>query len=969
MGGFARFSFRDWPTGVKIGSGFAVVLALTGTLAWVGYDGLTTLDERAENANAASRLLITLQDARIAELRFLLDSADTEPVGRNAELLQLLDDGLTELAPVLADAPAGDPLGGSRDALDRYRAAFADTVDGAATRHRLVAEVAELADVVEAEAANIRDVEQSAHGALADRAASIEAELQQRTTLADLAGEAARLAADLLQIIALAASSADQAALVEGQAALSGVVEAADALAAALNDPDEQALARQVADAGRQGLAAFETWAAVLEERLAIDDETAFARGDLSFMASGLERSARSLWEEQHRFALEIGGSSVASLPPAAGPASAAARAALARHQEAAGGSAEVVFEALRLQQALLLAADAGGETSTRAVRDALQRITAGAVVLRDGGIDDAGRERAARIAETAEAAQAAFETWHGLVDRAAVLESEAAASQARMSQIALQVQEIALRLHEAQRSTVRQLWIALDANTADQRQRLQVAGHATDMQAHVLAARAALEAYLRTADPDAAQSLAVALARIDMAAGRVAGGVADEQRARDVQAAIDAVGRYRGAFADIVTATERNDALMLAMGEAGGSLSAAMAAVGTDQRTAMADGRDRGRWMILAGTIAALVLGALAGFVTTRAIARPLAAITRAMERLSDNDLTVTVVGTARHDEVGGIARAMQVFKDNAQRMQAMQHRQEEAEARAAAERAAELARFADAFEETVTGMVGQVASAASEMQTTAGAMSNVIQGASTKAQSVAESASSASGNVSRVADSAQQLQASIQDISHQVKRQADLAAGAATAAGESDGTIQALATDAAQIGEVVDLITAIAAQTNLLALNATIEAARAGEAGRGFAVVAGEVKTLARQTAEATEEIAVRIRAIQERTDLSVTSIKAITEKVHAVSEIADAVASAVEQQNTATSEISGNVTLAADATDGVSTGIAEVREAAGDSGSAAGQVLVAAQDLTGQSEALREAVARFLTQVRAA
>lgn len=969
MGGFARFSFRDWPTGVKIGSGFAVVLALTGALAWVGYDGLTTLDERAENADAASRLLNTLQEARMAELRFLLDSTDADPVGRNAELLQSLDDGLTDLAAVLADPQAGDPLGGSRDALDRYRTAFADTVDGAAARHRLVAEVAELADMVEAEAADIRTVEQAAHGALADRAASIEAELQQRTGQADLAGEIARLAADLQRIIPLAASSTDQAALVQGHAALSGIVEAADALAAAFTDPDERARAQEVADAGRQGLAAFETWTAVLEERLAVHDETGFARGDLSFMATGLERDARALWEEQHRFAAEIGGSSVLTVPPVAGPASATVREVLARHQAAAAGSAELVFEALRLQQALLLAADAGGGTSTRAVQDALQRIAAGAALIRDGRIDDAGRERAGRIADTAGAAQAAFETWHGLVDRATVLESEAVASQARMSQIARRVQEIALRLHEEQRSTVQQLWTALDANTADQLQRLQVAGHATDMQAHVLAARAALEAYLRTADPDAAQSLAVALARIDMAAGRVAGGVADEQRARDVQAAIDAVGRYRSAFADIVTATERNDTLMLAMGEAGGSLSAAMAAVGTGQRAAMAEGRDQARWMILVGAAAALVLGAMAGFVTTRAIARPLAAITRAMERLSDNDLTVTVVGTARRDEVGGIARAMQVFKDNAQRMQAMQHQQEEAEARAAAERAAELARFADAFEETITGMVGQVAASASEMQTTAGDMSQVILGASTKAQSVAESALSANGNVSRVAESAQHLQTSIQDISHQVKRQADLAAGAAVAAGESDETIQALATDAAQIGEVVDLITAIAAQTNLLALNATIEAARAGEAGRGFAVVAGEVKTLARQTAEATEDIAVRIRAIQERTDVSVSSIKAITEKVHAVSEIAGAVAAAVEEQNTATGEISGNVTLAADATDGVSTGIAEVREAAGDSGSAADQVLAAARDLTGQSEALRETVAAFLAQVRAA
>ncbi len=965
MGTLSRFSFRDWPTGVKIGSGFAVVLVLTSGLAWVGYDGLNTLDRRAENAESAAHLLATLQDARLAELGFLLDGANAAHVARNRELLESLDGGMGDLGQALA----GDPLAGSRDALDRYRSAFADIVDGAATRRRLAAEVGDLADTVEAEAADIRAVEQSAHADLVDRAAAIEAELQQRTAQADQAGQVARLAADLQRIIPLVASLDDETAADQGRTALSQIVDLAEALSTAIADPEEQALARQVAEAGRQGLAAFEAWARVLDEKATIDNETGFARGDLSFLASGLERSARALWEEQHGLASEVGRSPTLTVPYVAGPASAAVRAALDRHQVAAGRSADLVFETLRLQRALLLAGEAGGGAGTQAVMAALQRIAEGAVALRDSQIDDAGRDRAERMANSARDAEAGFARWQALVEQATLLASDAAASRARVTQIATQVQETALGLHEGQRSTVEQLWASLDAVTADQLRRLQVAGHAADMQVQVLVARGALETFLRTADPDAAQALAVALARIDMAAGRVAGGVADQERARDVQSAIDAVSRYRGAFTDIVAATERNADLMLAMGEAEASLSAAIAGVGVDQRAAMAVARDQARVMIVAGAVAALVLGAIAGLLTTRAIARPLAAITRAMERLSDNDLSVSVIGTGRRDEVGGIARALQVFKDNAQQMQEMQRQQEAAEARAAAERAAELARFADAFEESVTGMVGQVAASASDMQQTAGSMSEIILGASTKAQSVAESAATANGNVSRVADSAQQLQASIQEISRQVQRQADLAAGVAVAAGDSDKAVQALAADAAQIGEVVDLITAIAQQTNLLALNATIEAARAGDAGLGFAVVAGEVKTLARQTADATEDIAGRIRAIQDRTDVSVTSIKAITEKVHEVSEIAGAVASAVEQQNAATGEISDNVTLAAGATDGVSGGIAEVREAAGDSGAAADQVLVAARDLTGQSEALRQAVAAFLTQVRAA
>ncbi len=364
-----------------------------------------------------------------------------------------------------------------------------------------------------------------------------------------------------------------------------------------------------------------------------------------------------------------------------------------------------------------------------------------------------------------------------------------------------------------------------------------------------------------------------------------------------------------------------------------------------------------------------ALVVGALAALLIGRGISRPVVSMTGAMRRIADGDTSAEVPAQNQQDEIGEMAAAVQVFKENAIRIDRMRVEQEEAEKQAEAEKRAAMQSLAGEFEAKVGHVVQNLTASATELQSTAESMSAISEETSSQATTVASASEQTTANVENVASAATELGSSIGEISQQVQRQASMAEEAAMAAKSSNEQVRSLAERADSIGEVVNLITSIAEQTNLLALNATIEAARAGDAGKGFAVVASEVKSLANQTARATEQIAEQIKAVQEQTGSTVDAIGLINEKVDTVKEVAAAVASAIEEQNAATQEIGRNAQEASAGTRQVSESITSVTQAAGEAGQGSTDVLNASRELAQQGEALSGEVAAFIEQVRAA
>jgi methyl-accepting chemotaxis protein len=371
----------------------------------------------------------------------------------------------------------------------------------------------------------------------------------------------------------------------------------------------------------------------------------------------------------------------------------------------------------------------------------------------------------------------------------------------------------------------------------------------------------------------------------------------------------------------------------------------------------------------VMYGTIIGItLLVAVIGLRVGRGVSRPIAGMTAAMQRLAGNDTTVEIPGVGQSNEIGAMAQAVLVFKDNMIRADALTAEQKTEQARKE-ERQQVIADHIHAFEKSIGGSLQTLATASKELDSTAHSMSATADETNRKSTAAAAASEQASVNVQTVASAAEQLSASISEISRQVAESTRVAGQAVTDAQQTNSQVQALAEAAQKIGAVVKLINDIAGQTNLLALNATIEAARAGEAGKGFAVVASEVKSLATQTAKATEDIAAQVNAIQGATGGAVQAIQHIGETIGRVSEIAAAIASAVEEQGAATKEIARNVQQASAGTTEVSSNIAGVTKAATETGQAANYVQTSAGDLAKQGQTLRTEVDNFLANIRAA
>ncbi|HVJ42098.1 MAG TPA: methyl-accepting chemotaxis protein [Dongiaceae bacterium] len=373
--------------------------------------------------------------------------------------------------------------------------------------------------------------------------------------------------------------------------------------------------------------------------------------------------------------------------------------------------------------------------------------------------------------------------------------------------------------------------------------------------------------------------------------------------------------------------------------------------------------------WLVIVISAATALAAIVLAWVVSRGITRPILAITEVMGRLAERDWAVAPYGIARGDEIGAMAKAVQVFKENGQAADTLQREVEAERASADATRRAEMRRFADQFDQAVGNVVTQVAKAAGEMQALADQLMNNVRQTSSRSASVAEASQQAAGNVQNVAAAAEELSASVQEITRQVASSSEITRKAVSDTARADTQVQSLADAADKIGGVARLISEIAAQTNLLALNATIEAARAGEAGKGFAVVASEVKNLAAQTAKATEEIGVQISAIQSSTNDTVGAIRGIGATIQQVNEITQSVASAIAEQGSATNEIAQSTQQAFSGTQLVAGDVAGMSGVVAASGSAAERVHQACGVLAQQARHLRTEVDRFIEQIRAA
>lgn len=371
-----------------------------------------------------------------------------------------------------------------------------------------------------------------------------------------------------------------------------------------------------------------------------------------------------------------------------------------------------------------------------------------------------------------------------------------------------------------------------------------------------------------------------------------------------------------------------------------------------------------------IGGLIAvALLLVTGMSFLLGRSIVVPITGMTAAMRKIAAGDTTTAIPALDLRDEVGAMAQSVQVFKDSMIEAVRLRSEQDELKKRSEADKHSLLGQMADEFESSVSSSLDALTSAAVELRETSNSMSMTAAAATKQATTVAAVAQQASANVQTVAAATEELSSSVSEIGRQVAQSTQIAHKAVDEANRTNTTVQGLSAAAQKIGDVINLISDIASQTNLLALNATIEAARAGEAGRGFAVVASEVKSLASQTAKATEEISAQVAAMQEATSDAVKAIENIGGTIGGINEVTVAIASAVKEQGSATHEIARNVQQAASGTNEVSSNIDVVTSAAGETGTAAGQVLTSAEELKNQAAMLRQKVNGFLANIRAA
>jgi methyl-accepting chemotaxis protein len=445
-------------------------------------------------------------------------------------------------------------------------------------------------------------------------------------------------------------------------------------------------------------------------------------------------------------------------------------------------------------------------------------------------------------------------------------------------------------------------------------------------------------------------------------------------QGMKEISALLD---EYRQALTKLIENSKEIDELTIEMTESAAAINQGSGAMKSDlfadQKRLEAESHaaiGETEQLILMLAAGGFLLGVVWAFVLGTGISRPIAAMCKAMRELAGGNFDVVLPGLGRKDELGEMAGAVEEFKVQAiARAERDAATQEEQNKAASAARRTELIRFADEFESAVGAIVSNVSASAVQLEAAAGTLTRTAETTQSLSSQVAGASEEASSNMQSVATATEELSASVDEIGRRVKESSQIADAAVRQAEQTDGRIGKLSRAAQQIGDVVKLITAIAEQTNLLALNATIEAARAGDAGRGFAVVASEVKSLASQTAKATDEISNHISGMQGATQESVAAIKEIGGTIGKISDIAASIASAVAQQSSATQEIARSVQTVAPGTQEAAASVMQVNRGATETGTASEEVLNSARTLSSESTRLREELDRFMANIRAA
>jgi len=505
--------------------------------------------------------------------------------------------------------------------------------------------------------------------------------------------------------------------------------------------------------------------------------------------------------------------------------------------------------------------------------------------------------------------------------------------------------------------------------------QDISVALKAAEVRASVLDMRVAAWRFIGTLDPKTATLFKPAHEAVDVALNRLAQ-VADADTKVLIEPLRKDVTSYANDFALLQAALSTNHTLMFdRMGPLIVKLQASLNEVSASLTARSVKTRARSDatvaaaiWLQIGVAIVTVLIGLGAAVICGRSIVKPIAGMTAAMHRLATGNTATEIPSLGAGDEVGEMAKAVEIFKANMIRNTELAEEQAREHARKDL-RHQSMEGFISEFDRSIGEMLQRLGGSAVEMESAAQSMARTAERTNDQASAMASAAQQASANVQTMAAATEEMAASANEISHQVTRSAHITAKAVENARHTDQQVQSLSEAAKRIEDVVAIINGIAAQTNLLALNATIEAARAGDAGKGFAVVASEVKALAGQTGKATEEIAAQVQSIQAATREAVDAIKAISATINEVNDISTTIAAAMEEQSATTNEMTRNTQQAARGTEDVSATISEVSQGANATGAAASQVLAAASALGHQADALRSRVDGFLNKIRAA